>query len=56
MTDMTPAKLVYLTAPEVAPVLNVQTEQDELIRFVLTKDQLFQLNAQSANLLLKDRK
>ncbi len=56
MTEMTPAKLIYLTAPDTAPILNVQNEKDELIRFTLTRDQLFQINAQSANLLLRDRK
>ncbi len=56
MTETTPAKLVYLTASDAAPILNVQNEKDELIRFTLTRDQLFQINAQSANLLLRDRK
>lgn len=58
MTDPTPAKLFYLTHPARGEtVVNVQTvEGQELQRFVLTKDQLFAVNAKSADILLRDYK
>jgi hypothetical protein len=55
--DHPQAKLAFLTNP--APgeaVFNVQVEGEELRRFELTRDQLFNLNSQTADILLKDHK
>ncbi len=58
MTD-TPAnaKHFFLTNPERGEtVVNIQVEGGELQRFRINKDHLFALNAQSADILLKDYK
>ncbi len=52
MTDTHPAQLAYLTNPSNGVfVLNVQTENGALLRFAITRDQLFNINADSANIL-----
>lgn len=52
MIDIHPAKLAYLTKPDAAPILNVQTRDgSEIQRFELTRDQLLRLNAETADLL-----
>jgi hypothetical protein len=56
-TTERPAKFAFITNP--APkeaVLNVQIEDEELQRFRLNRDHLFALNAQTADILLKDFK
>lgn len=52
-----PAKLAYLTWPDLhTAVINVQCEGDDYPRqFTLTRDQLFTLNSQSADLLCRTR-
>ena len=47
------AKLAYITDPGPDEILlNVQTEGDEVFRqFRITRDQLFNINADSANIL-----
>ena len=57
MSDPRPAKLLFLTDPTPKQaVLNVQVGEEDLQRFELTRDQLFALNAKSADILLKDHK
>lgn len=59
MTTPTPAaKLFFLTNPERGEaVVNVQiVEGGELIQARINKDQLFAVNAKSADILLKDFK
>jgi hypothetical protein len=53
----TPLQWVFLTLPEAdRPTLNIQaTGPDEFRRFALTRDQLFLLNAQTADALLKGK-
>ena len=55
MTDAHHAKLAFLTDPEPGVVLlNVQVEgEDELQRFKLNRDQLFILNKDTADILVK---
>lgn len=55
MTDARHAKLAFLTDPEPGVVLlNVQVEgEDELQRFKLNRDQLFMLNKDTADILVK---
>jgi hypothetical protein len=55
MTKAPPAKLFYLTNPvRGETIVNIQVEGDELLRFTINKDQLFALNAKSADILLRD--
>lgn len=57
MTDPTPANLAYLTDPSPREVvLNVQVEGQEVQRFKINRDQLFGLNAKSADILMRDFK
>jgi hypothetical protein len=50
----TPAKLAYITNPTPGEfVFNVQNEGGELHRYRLNHDQLFALNAKSADVLLR---
>jgi len=60
MTDETPAgplRFVFLTRPETEnPVLNIQPRpDDEMQRYWLTRKQLYALNAQIADALLRGR-
>lgn len=53
MTAPQPAKLAFLTSPEPGVyLLNVQ-EAEELRRWQLTRDQLFNLNKDTADILVK---
>lgn len=57
MSDHSAAHLCFITNP--APreaVLNVQVQNEELLRFNLNRDQLFALNAKSADILMRDFK
>jgi hypothetical protein len=57
MTEYPEAKLAFITNPERREaVLNIQVEGEELQRFRLNRDQLFGLNSQTADILLKDFK
>lgn len=57
MTDHPPAHLAFLTNPSPREaVLNVQLEGQELQRFQINREQLFAINAKSADILLKDFK
>lgn len=52
MSDTIRAQLAYVTNPANGVfVLNVQTDNGALLRFSLTRDQLFNINADSANIL-----
>lgn len=52
-----PAKLAFITDPAPGEVVfNAQVEGEELHRFRLNRDQLFALNAKTADILLKDFK
>lgn len=55
MTDAPPAHLAFLVnqAPGEV-VLNVQVEGEEVQRFRINRDQIFALNAKSADILLRD--
>ncbi len=56
-TTERPAKHVFLTNPSPKEaVLNLQIEGEELQRFRISRDHLFGLNAQTADILLKDFK
>jgi hypothetical protein len=57
MSDYPEAKLAFITNPERREaVLNVHLEGEEVKRFRLNRDQLFGLNSQTADILLKDFK
>ena len=58
MSNAIPLQLIYLTLPESpAPVLNIRPDNsEELYRFTLTRAQMFQLNAQTADALMKGQK
>jgi hypothetical protein len=57
MPDPIPAHLLFLTDPEPRKaVLNLQVAGQEIQRFEVNRDQLFALNAKSADILLKDHK
>jgi hypothetical protein len=57
MSDIAPAKLVFLTDPERGVwVLNVQIGDGELQRFRITRDHLFGLNSKTADILLREFK
>ncbi len=54
MTQPVDAKLAFLTDPaEGVFVFNVQEEGKELQRWRLNRDQMFMLNKQTADILLK---
>lgn len=54
MTEARPAKLAFLTDPEPGVfLLNVQLNNDELYRFQINRDQLFILNKDTADILMK---
>lgn len=51
------AQLAFITNPEKGEtILNTQVEGEELQRIRLSREQLFALNAKSADILLKDFK
>lgn len=55
MSDYPTAKLAYLTHPEKGEVvLNLQTEGQDIQRFKLTRDHLFNLNSQTADILMRE--
>lgn len=58
MSDAYPdADLLYLTNPERREaIVNIQISGAQLLRVRINKDQLFALNAKSADILLKDFK
>ena len=57
MPEPIPAHLLFLTDPEPKVcLLNVQAEGEELRTYRVNRDQLFSLNKQTANILLKDYK
>lgn len=58
MSDAYPdADLFYLTNPEQREaIVNIQISGAQLLRVRINKDQLFALNAKSADILLKDFK
>lgn len=57
MTDTPSAHVVFLTSPEPRViVLTVATEGGQPLRFKISKDQLFSLNAQTADVLMRDFK
>lgn len=52
-----PAKLAYLTSPEKGETyLHVMSEGAELQSFRITRDQLLRLNAETADILVKEFK
>lgn len=54
MSEPAPAKFCFLTAPEPGVfLLNVQEEGEEIRRWQLNRDQLFNLNSQTADILKK---
>lgn len=54
MTEPRPADLAFLTDPERGVfVLNVQVEGEELRCFRLNRDQVFNLNKDTADILVK---
>ena len=54
MTEPRSAKLAYLTDPDPRrPVLNVQVDDEEIQRFEINRDQLLNLNKQTADILVK---
>ncbi len=57
MTTPPTLKHFFLTNPERGEtVVNIQIEGEELQRFRINKDHLFGVNAQSADILLRDYK
>jgi hypothetical protein len=57
MSDYPQLKLFYLTDPTRGDaVVNIQEDGKELQRFQLSRDQLFALNAKTAEILLKGHK
>lgn len=57
MDEYPEAKLAFLTDPERGvAVLNVQAGDGELQRFRITRNQLFELNHQTADILRKEYK
>lgn len=57
MSEYPDAQLAFITNPERREaVLNIQVEGEEMKRFRLNRDQLFSLNSQTADILLKDFK
>lgn len=57
MSDYPQPKLFYLTDPSPGEaIVNIQEEGKELQRFTLSRDQLFALNAKTADILLKGHK
>lgn len=57
MTDAVPAKHAFLTNPERGEtLLNIMVEGQEFQCFKISKDHLFDLNAKSADILLKEYK
>ena len=54
MIDATPLQFAFLTLPENEhPILNLKVEREEIARYALSREQLFALNAQIADALLK---
>lgn len=54
MNEPRPAQLAFLTDPEHGVVLlNVQVEGEEILRFKINRDQLFILNKDTADILMK---
>lgn len=56
MTDHIPAQLAYLSSPEKGVVLLNIVINDELQRMQLSRDQLFRLNSETADALLREFK
>jgi hypothetical protein len=57
MDEVPAARLVFLTDPERGFwVLNVQVEPGEPVRFRISKQHLFDLNKQAADILVKEFK
>jgi hypothetical protein len=57
MTDVREARLVFLTDPERGvTVLNVQVGDEEIQRFQINRNHLFDLNHQAADILVKEFK
>jgi hypothetical protein len=57
MDEMQTARLLFLTAPERGVwILNVQNETGDLMRFQVSKQHLFDLNKQAADILVKEFK
>lgn len=57
MSDYPQPKHFFLTDPSPGEaVVNIQEEGKELQRFTLSRDQLFALNAKTADILLKGHK
>lgn len=57
MSEPQRAHLAFITNPSQREVLlNVQIEGQEIQRFQINRDQLFGLNAKSADILMKDFK
>lgn len=54
MTEHPQLRFVYLTLPELAiPTLNIYVDGTEHMQFRVTREQLFELNAQIADTLVK---
>ena len=54
MSEYPPLKFVYLTAPTRSrPTLNIQAHNGEFFRYALTREQLFRLNHETADMLKK---
>lgn len=57
MSDTPEAKFAFITDPERGvAILNVQVEGKDLERFRLSRDHLFNLNKQTADILVKEFK
>ena len=57
MDDLREAKLVFLTDPERGlTIMNVQVGDEELQRFRINRNHLFELNHQTADILRKEFK
>lgn len=57
MSEPQDAKLAYLTNPDArVVVINIQVDEGEPVRFRLSREQLFNLNSASADMLLRNFK
>lgn len=56
MSAILPLQLVYLTLPAPSePILNIQYSRDSFVQFRLTRDQLYNLNCDIADALLRGK-
>ena len=56
MSEYPPLQYVYLTSPtRNRPTLNIQAHNGEFLRYALTREQLFRLNHETADMLKKQQ-